>query len=116
MYTNLSTDEAIKLLKEDDGADWSWDGAKALIEYLEELESEGKPIEFDRVALRCEYSEYSSALEAAQDYGFTPPENEDDDDDNDEDDEDEKESAALAYLEDRTTVIQFNNGVIIQQF
>lgn len=111
MYHNLSTDEAIKLLKDDDSASWSWDGAKALIEYLEELESSGgKSIEFDKIAFRCEYSEYSSALEAAQDYGFTPPENDDDDDD------DEIESAAINYLEDRTTVIKFDTGVIIQQF
>ena len=113
MYTNLSTDEAIKLLKEDDNTDWSWDGAKALIGYLEDLENSiGKPIEFDKVAFRCDYSEYSSALEAAQDYGFTPPEDEDEDDD----DDDEIEAAALAYLEDRTTVIKFDTGVIIQQF
>ena len=108
MYHNLSTDEAIKLLEDDDSASWSWDGAKALIEYLEELESSGgKSIEFDKIAFRCEYSEYSSALEAAQDYGFTPPEDEDDD---------EIESAAINYLEDRTTVIKFDTGVIIQQF
>jgi len=111
MYSNLSTAEAISLLMGDDNAGWSWDGAEALIEYLEELESsEGKSIEFDRIAIRGEYSEYSSALEAAQDYGFTPPENDDDDDD------DEIESAAIAYLEDRTTVIKFDTGVIIQQF
>lgn len=111
MYRNLSTDEAIRLLKKDDSADWTWDGAKALIGYLEDLENTmGKPIEFDKIAFRCEYSEYSSALEAAQDYGFTPPENDDDDDD------DEIESAAINYLEDRTTVIKFDTGVIIQQF
>lgn len=111
MYTNLSTTEAIKLLKEDDNANWSWSGAEALIEYLEKLESSGgKSIEFDRIAIRCEYSEYSSALEAAKDYDFTPSENEDDED------EDVIEAAAIAYLENRTTVIKFNGGVIIQQF
>ena len=109
MYQNLSTDEAIKLLKDDDSASWSWKGAKALIDYLEELESSnGKSIEFDRVAFRCEYSEYNNVLEAAQDYGY--PENDDDDD------EDEIKALALAYLEDRTTVIKFEGGVIIQQF
>ena len=108
MYTNLSADEAIKLLKDDDNAGWSWSGAEALIKYLEDLEdSIGKPIEFDRVAIRCEYSEYSSALEAAEDYGFIPE---------DEDDEDEIESAALAFLEEITTVIHFGSGVIIYQF
>lgn len=109
MFRTLSTDEAIKLLKNDNNAGWSWSGATALIEYLEDLEdSLEQPMEFDRVSIRCEYFEYSSALEAAQDYGFTSPENEDDDN--------EIESAALAYLQDRTAVIKFDGGVIIQQF
>ena len=111
MHSNLSTTEAISLLMGDDNAGWSWGGAEALIKYLEELESSGgKSSEFDRIALRCEYSEYSTALEAAQDYDFTPPENEDDED------EDVIEAAAIAYLEDRTTVIKFDGGLIIQQF
>ena len=106
MYTNLSSDEAIKKLMKDDGwLYWSWDGAKALIEYLENLEdSLDKPIKFDKVAFQCEYSEYESVLEAAEHYGF------------DADEEDEIEAAALKYLEDRTTVIQFEGGVIIQEF
>ena len=108
MHQNISTDEAIKLLKEDDNADWSWSGAEALVEYLEDLENSlGESIAFDRVAIRCEYSEYSSALEAAQDYGFIPE---------DDEDEDDVESSAIAYLEDKTTVIKFEGGVIIQQF
>lgn len=111
MYSNLSTAEAVSLLMGDDNDGWSRDGAEALIEYLEELESSGgKSIEFDRIAIRCEYSEYSTALEAAQDYDFTPPETEDDED------EDVIEAAAIAYLEYRTTIIKFNGGVIIQQF
>ena len=106
MHQNISTDEAIKLLKEDDNVDWSWSGAEALVEYLEDLEdSLGESIAFDRVAIRCEYSEYSSALEAAEHYSFIP-----------EDDEDDIESSAITYLEDRTTVIKFEGGVIIQQF
>lgn len=108
MHQNISTDEAIKLLKEDDNADWSWSGAEALVEYLEDLEdSLGESIAFDRVAIRCDYSEYSSALEAAEHYGFIPE---------DDEDEDDVESSAITYLEDRTTVIKFDGGVIIQQF
>ena len=108
MYQNLSTNEAIKLLKEDENTYWSWSGAQALVEYLEGLEdSTNKKIEFDRVAIRCEYSEYESALEAAQDYDFIPPED---------GDEDEIEAAALEYLQDQTTVIKFEGGVIIQLF
>jgi hypothetical protein len=108
MHQNISTDEAIKLLKEDDNADWSWSGAEALVGYLEDLEdSLGESIAFDRVAIRCEYSEYSSALETAEHYGFIPE---------DDEDEDDVESSAITYLEDRTTVIKFDGGVIIQQF
>ncbi|BBG57728.1 hypothetical protein MaMVDC_145 [uncultured phage] len=108
MHQNISTDEAIKLLKEDGNANWSWSGAEALVGYLEDLEdSLNESIQFDRVAFRCEYSEYSSALEAAQDYGFIPE---------DDEDEDDVESFAIAYLEDKTTVIEFEGGVIIQQF
>lgn len=108
MHQNISTDEAIKLLKEDDNVGWSWSGAEALVEYLEDLEdSLGESIAFDRVAIRCEYSEYSSALEAAEHYGFIPE---------DDEDEDDVESSAIAYLEDKTTVIKFEGGVIIQQF
>jgi hypothetical protein len=108
MHQNISTDEAIKLLKEDDNADWSWSGAEALVGYLEGLEdSLGESIAFDRVAIRCEYSEYSSALETAEHYGFIPE---------DDEDEDDVESSAITYLEDRTTVIKFDGGVIIQQF
>lgn len=108
MYLNLTTYGALKLLKDDEHSHWSWSGAKALVEYLEDLEdSMSKPIEFDRVALRCDYSEYKNVLEAAEHYDFIPT---------DDEDVDKIEADALKYLEDRTTVIQFEGGVIIQQF
>lgn len=78
-----------------------------MIEYLEDLEEQtNQKIEFDRVAIRCDYSEHSSILEAAKNYSFIPPEG----------DQEEVESAALAYFEERTTVIKFEGGVIIQHF
>ena len=108
MHINLSTDEATRLLKKDDNADWSWSGAFALIEYLEDLEEQtNQKIEFDRIAIRCDYSEYSSILEAAKDYDFIPPEDSD---------QEEIESAAFTYFENQTTVIKFEGGVIIQHF
>lgn len=108
MHLNLTTYGAMKLLRDDENGHWSWNGAKAMVEYLEDLEEDlDKPIEFDRVAIRCDFSEYKSALEAAEHYDFIPP---------DDDDENEIEAAALKYLEYRTTVIQFEGGVIIQQF
>ena len=87
---------------------FSYDGLKALFEYLEDLEDDtGEEIELDVIALCCDYCEYESALECAKDYPF----------DIDEDlDEDEQEEAALEYLRDHTTVIEFNTGIIVQSF
>lgn len=109
MKTTLSTSQAADLLKSDSNARWSRSGAYALVEYLEELESDTRTeIEFDVVAIRCDYSEYSSALEAAQEYGFITEENNTE--------EDALESEALEWLIDQTQVIQFQGGVIIQSF
>ena len=108
MKTTLSTSEAADLLAADKNAGWSYAGARALVEHIERVEEDtGEEIEFDRVALRCEFSEYESAREAAEEYGWEP--------DDDADSEDAEEAAA-EWLADRTTVITFNSGVIIQQF
>ncbi|MFM7905446.1 MAG: hypothetical protein ACKPA9_09885 [Microcystis sp.] len=78
MYINLTTDEAVKLLKKDDNASWSWDGALSLVQYLEDLEdSTNTKIEFDPILFRCEYSEYPSVLKAGENYSFIPPEDSD---------------------------------------
>jgi hypothetical protein len=82
---------------------FSYAGLNALFGSLEEYEeSTGAAIELDVIALCCEYSEHKSALDAAADYGF--------------DVDGESEQSALAYLRDNTTVIEFEGGVIIQQF
>jgi hypothetical protein len=109
MKTTLSTSQAVDLLKSDSSALWSRAGAYALVEHLEQLEEDtGTEIEFDVVAIRCDFSEYSSALEAAQDYGFVTEENNTE--------EEALESEALEWLIDRTQVIQFQGGVIIASF
>jgi hypothetical protein len=109
MKQTLTTDQAANLLVADTNAGWSYAGARALVEHLEATEEDtGEEIEFDRVALRCEFSEYASALEAADEYGFEP--------DEDADSEDAIEEAALEWLNDRTMVVAFDGGVIVRQF
>lgn len=105
MIRTLTTTEAADLLLQDSNAAWTYNGARALIEYLEEHEEESAPIEFDRVSIRCDFDEYSSATEAAANYDFEPEPG---------DDEETTEAAALKYLEYNTQVIQFDGGVIIQ--
>ena len=73
----------------------------ALFEYLEEYENfTGEEIELDPIGICCEWAEYSSAREAASEYGF---EAEDDDE-------------AEMWLGRKTTVVQFDGGLVVQQF
>ena len=112
MKATLSTSQAADLLKADTNANWSRSGARALVEHLEQLEEDcGTEIEFDAVAIRCDYSEYDSALQAALDQGFEPNHLGDD-----EQDDDDKEADALDWLCDRTEVITFPEGIIIRSF
>jgi len=107
MKQRLSTSEAADLLVADTNAGWSYEGAFALVEYLENLEDDtGEEMEFDAVALRCDFSEYPNAREAAEECGWEP----------DEDADEDAEEAALEWLRDRTTVITFGGGVIVQLF
>ena len=91
------------------GEQFSYAGFKALYEYLEEMESgTGEEMELDPIALCCEYCEYESALACINDcgYDFEP----------EEEDEEDQEEEALDYLRENTSVIEFNGGIIIQNF
>lgn len=69
MYIELTKNEMVSELLKDEFANWTLEGAFCLIEMLEELEKDqGEPIEFDPIALRCEFTEYNSLEEAAADY------------------------------------------------
>jgi len=77
---------------------FTYDGKKALFEYLEQYEEDcDTEIELDVIALCCEYSEYENFAEFRAEYG------------------DDYES--LEKLHDHTTVIEFgNDSFIIQDF
>lgn len=89
---------------------FSYAALGALFSYLEELESDlGEEIELDVIALCCDYAEYSDAAEAVREHmGFdwAPPACS----------RDELNETCLEWLRDRTTVIEFDTGVVIQQF
>lgn len=89
---------------------------EALFNYLEEYEQDtGEDLELDVIGLCCDFAEYATALEAAADYGFTP-ELEANDFEDAEDYEDAREAEAQEWLEDHTIVIDFDSGLIIQNF
>ena len=87
---------------------FTYEGKKALFEHLEQYEENtGEQVELDVIALCCEFTEYDSALECASNYDFEVDPDQD---------EDEQEESALDYLRDRTTVIKFTGGIIIQDY
>lgn len=95
---------------------FTWDGARALQEHLEDLSEDlDDDMEFDPIAWCCEYSEYTSALEAYnQHHGIDDPGT---GTSIDEDNTPENaETQALEWLQDNTTVIEFNGGIIVQDF
>ena len=59
-----------RAFKDCDRDNFSYDGLKALFEYLEEYEdSTGEEVELDVIALCCDYTEYESLKDFNDDYG-----------------------------------------------
>jgi len=120
MKKTLTTTEAADILFADKNANWTRSGAYALVEYLEELESDtGEEMEIDAVALRCHFSEHESALAAALEYGWSHEADLLDADDNirpGDEVKEENQELALRWLQNRTQVIEFDGGVIVSNF
>jgi len=81
---------------------FSYGALCALFNYYEEVEqSSGEEMELDVVAICCDWTEYDTALEAAQAYDFDK----------------ENEDKARSYLENNTTVLSLEGGgVVIANF
>ena len=90
----LSTEEMINDLICDEYAGWTPQGARALAEYWEQLSDDlGEDIQWDRVAMRCEFTEFTSWDSICGSYEL-----------------DEEE------IREQTTVIEFDGGIILQEF
>ena len=84
---------------------FTYDGKRALFDYLEQLSDDiGEDIELDPIALCCEYTEYSDLYEAVYEYSTDFKEGELD------------EETAREWLQDNKQLIEFDGGVIIQNF
>jgi len=110
IYNEVNTNEFARWIQSSDTYkdNFTWAGANALQEYLEEMTEEtGENIEFDPVAWCCEFSEYESYEDFQSDTGYTRDgvtyKGYDDINDLDE-------------LRDNTTVIEFDGGIIVQDF
>lgn len=89
------------VLLADEYASWTYGATKALFDYYEQLSEDiGEDIELDRVAIRCEWTEYNSAKEASDQYGRYYDIN---------DTPKNIEAQAREWLESRTTVLDVEN-------
>lgn len=80
---------------------FSYSALSVLFDYLEDLERDlGYEIELDVIALCCDWSEYTSAVNACTAWGWNLFD----------------ENEALEKLRDNTQVIQFDGGVLVQDF
>ena len=109
IINTVNTSELFHDLKAIGRENFSYEGAKALMEYLEQLSDDLEtPIDYDPIAFCCWYSEYGSYDEAASEYFHYEPDPEGGDDEN--------EGIAEEFLNERTQVIEFNGGIIIADF
>jgi hypothetical protein len=125
MKKTLTTYEIAHELLQDDNAAWTRAGAFALAEHLEQYEEEtGEEMEFDHVAIRCDFSEYKSLLAFADEY-FGGDNRQAADalgleiaisGDEFEEEDWEVENAVRDYIEGRGTLIEFDGGVIVSSF
>ncbi len=119
MKKTLTASDIRNDLLADENAAWSPRGAQALAEYLTELDDEcGTETDFDRVAIRCDFAEYESLQEWAEDYLVASDWEEwvaeyTDDGELDEDALDEK---IREYIHDNGHLIEFDGGVIVSSF
>jgi hypothetical protein len=92
------------VLMSDEYASWTHGATKALFDYYEQLSEDiDDDIELDRVAIRCEWTEYDTCVEALRDHDEIQYQlyvNELDED---------KEEQAREWLEERTTVLDVEN-------
>ena len=94
----VSIYDFVRAFKNFERDNFSYDGLKALFEYLEEYEeSTGEEVELDVIALCCEYTEYDSLNEYNDDYNT--------------------EHEEIDAIEDDTTLIKIDdNSFIIQRY
>ncbi len=120
MKMTLNTRQVANYLTADKDANWSYSGAFALAEYLEEMEeSTGEEMELDVCAIRCDFAEWPSLQEWLSDYYGQPLaialERAGIDLDGEED-EDEIDDLIRDFIADNGQLIEFDGGIIVSSF
>ena len=100
IYTQMSNVDMISDLMQDDNAKWSYSQAEALAEYYDQLSDEiNESIEWDAVAIRCEWDAYDSEEEVVEAY------------------ENGRDITKFSDISDRTTVLVCSDSsILLQEF
>ena len=118
MKKTLTTESIISELLADQYAAWTYAGARALAEYLEEYEEDtGEEMELDTVAIRCDYGQWEDLEDFLSDC-FGQDEsgaNSAIGADGSEDD-DERAELIRNYIQENGTLIEFEGGIIVSSF
>ena len=108
MKITLTTEQVAESLRRYSENAWTYAGSLEIAEWLTENEEHaGEEFEFDAAAIHGAFSEFKTAVEAAQNFGWAPDETEFDD---------ANEAAAVSWLESRTDVRLFPSGIIVVSF
>ncbi len=119
MKLDLSITEAAAILVDDEYASWTYRGAVALVEFIEEVE--GEDFDLDTVALRCGFNQYDSLQDFLNEYYVS------DDIDNalklagidlstEEHSEYEIDDMITSFIHDHGILIEFEGGIIVSDF
>ena len=100
MFEIITASTAAQRMSKEKDNGFSYAGALALIEYLDDASESEHGEEFDPIAFRCEFSEYETAIVAINDHSGEAFQG--------------TEQEALERLQDKTTVIPFEGGIIMQ--
>lgn len=88
-----------------------------MAEWLEETEEDtGAEIELDVVSIRCDYSEYSSLEDWADEYFRDSQQRDEEIGADDESTDDEIEKMLREHIQDNGHLIEFAGGVIVSSF
>jgi len=108
MYQTINQSDFVSAFKQSERKNqFSYAALCAIFDNITEIEGDGgDEYEFDLVAICCGWTEYDSAQEAAQAYGWKP-------DNHIAEDGNECDGEAMQFLNDSTQVIELKGGAVV---
>jgi len=68
IYIELEKNQMVYTLMNDENANWTYEQAEGIVDFFMDMYSDDENIQWDVVAIRCEFSGYESIQEAEDNY------------------------------------------------